>query len=110
MAHKGTTKIDYEAAEIRIVDLFRTTPLNRSEIAEIMSMSRSEVGSIVARHHATKGQEVGGSFVRPGGLSPCMLSLSVWPRCYGQGCHFVSEAGEGVCQSYNAMLATSAAG
>lgn len=103
MAHKGTTKIDYEAAEIRVVDLFRTTPLNRSEIAEIMNMSRSEVGSIVARHHAIKGQEVGGGFVRPGGLSPCMLTITAWPRCYGQGCHWVNNAGESECSAYNAM-------
>ena len=105
MTKTGTTKKAYEAAELKIVHLFITTPLNRREIAEIMGMSGSEVGYIVAKHHAVKNGELGSTPVRPEGLTPCMLTLSVWPRCHGQGCHWVSDAGDSECQAYNAMQA-----
>lgn len=104
MAHKGTTKKDYAAAEIRIVDLFRTTQLNRREIAEIMHTSGKEVGIIIARHHVVKNYgNSDGRVKHPDGFTPCMLTLNAWPRCYGQRCYFVGDDGESECQSYNAM-------
>lgn len=98
------TRKQYEAAEIRIVDLFRTTPLNRREIAEIMHMSGSEVGTIIARNHVVKNYgNSDGKFKHPDGYTPCMLTLDAWPRCYGQGCYWVGDDGESECLAYNAM-------
>jgi len=103
MARNNTTKKSYDAAEIRIVDLFRTTDLNRKEIASVMKMTGSEVGYIIHKHHAVKGDALNGVYLRPEGFLPCMLTLKAWPRCYGNGCHWVSDAGDSECPSYNAM-------
>jgi len=104
MPHKGTSQKDYAAAEIKVCDLFRTTPLNRKEIAEIMHMNGSEVGMIIARHHVVKNYgNTDGKFKHPAGYTPCMLTLDAWPRCYGQGCYWVGDNGVGECQAYSAM-------
>jgi len=106
MAHKGTTKKVYAAAEIKVCDLFRTTPLNRREIAKIMGMAGSEVGYIITKHHAVKNYgNADGKFKHPDGYTPCMLTLDTWPRCHGQGCYLVGDNNVGECESYNAMQA-----
>jgi len=96
----GLTKKEYEVKKIRVIDLFKTTGLNRSEIASVLRMTGSDVGTIIAASHTTKGDS---KRVRPPVINPCMLSQTAWPRCYGQGCHWVKPSGESVCPAYNTM-------
>jgi len=95
----GVTRIQQDAIEKRVVDLFTNTALNRVEIGKLLKVSNMEVGRIVAEHHAIKGDI--GRFVRPEGYTPCMLTLEVWPKCLGNGCYWAGE--NSVCPAYNAM-------
>ncbi len=85
-----------------IVRMWENTNLNRREVSEIFKMPYSTVLSILKSESAEKFKP---ARPQPDDLNPCILSLSVWPRCYGRGCYWVGEDGESVCLAYNAMQA-----
>ena len=103
---KETPWKKYEQKKLEVIELFKTTNLNRVQIADKMGMTGADVGIIIAEDYTIKGDHTeDGKFRHPEGFTPCMVTLQEWPRCYGYGCYFVSadSSGMSVCQAYNAM-------
>lgn len=97
------SKKKYAERKLEIIELFKTTPLNRRQIADKMGMANSGVGGIIAANHVIKDDhKEDGKFRHPDGFTPCMLTLTAWPRCLGNGCYWAKN-GESVCLAYNAM-------
>lgn len=85
----------------QIVRMWENTDLSKKEVSQMFDMSHSTVCTILIEEGA--GKRDGQKETRDSDINPCTLSLKVWPRCYGQGCYWVSKDGESVCPAYNAM-------
>lgn len=95
------TNEEFRARRKEIVKMWENTEFSKKEISQMFDMNHSSVCSILNEEAAEKRE--GQKESRNPDINPCTLSLLDWPRCYGQGCYWVSRDGESECRAYNAM-------